>query len=350
MLKEAVAHFSADALETIDGSDAWPNEALPAPASVGQGIYTVAGGFFASPAKATGHVSLLNATQSPPQVEKISTDKESYFYHHVAWADLDGSGRLLPLSARAKVPTVGTASGELVYFQPTGPGAWAEHVLTTGPDVFFAAAVLDARSGLVVVAAEFFTSKALVVYTCSAGNWVQCTNGTGVQRYIVDDQEEAGFFAITYVDVNNDGRRDLLATTNTNTGKGGVFVYDLTGDFRTGPSGWTKHELSTGYKPTLPFLPGRGAPGSVQAFNGNLGNGSNCKPWLLLSGDDAGFISILRPASESPTDWRVVEQRVYNGTGTVGTPAVGPFAAAGPSLAVVVPDYAGNRVSLLQIQ
>eukprot|EP00730_Choanoeca_flexa_P014888 TRINITY_DN6673_c0_g1_i1.p1 TRINITY_DN6673_c0_g1~~TRINITY_DN6673_c0_g1_i1.p1 ORF type:complete len:411 (+),score=88.89 TRINITY_DN6673_c0_g1_i1:116-1348(+) len=345
ILPDFRSSFSAASLKTIDTSVAWPNEAKACPFN--SSLATIAGGFFANPSKATGRVSLL-AVDSDTGLKgaevQVTQDKKEYFYHHAEWVSV--GARLQGLvSARVTVPTVGAAQGELVLLTPSNDdylhATWTESVLISGPDVFFTVADITNNGSVTVIAAQFFTAKALVLY--DFGNSI--VNATGGTAYTIDDSEDAGFFDVQFVDVNGDGNRDVLATTNTASGKGGVFVYQLTGDYRRGPSAWSKHELATGYKPFLPFLPGRGAPGSVSTF---FPNGANItKPWILLSGDDAGTASLLVPSSEDASSWTYQQTFLYNSTGTVGSPVA---VNGGDGLIdVVVPDYHQGKMLWLNV-
>ena len=348
LLSNYASNFNAASLTTIDTTVVWPNEALAAPFNTS--IVSLAGGFFANPAKATGRVSLraVNAATGTVGREiQVSQDKTGYFYHHIEWTPV--STRLNALvSARVKVPTVGQAQGELVLMVPSGndymTSTWTETVVATGPDVFFTLADLEGKGNIVVIASQYFTAKALMLYDCQ-GSLLNCSDAN-VKSYVIDDAAEAGFFSVTYVDVNDDGKLDVLATTNTNTGKGGVYVYELAGDYRQGASAWTKHELATGYTPTLPFLPGRGAPGAISTFSPPSSAEAGAKPWLLVSGDDAGTVSVLVPSSSSASDWGYQQSFIYNSTGTVGSP-VAVVTDAGVD--VIVPDYVQNKLVWLSL-
>ena len=98
----------------------------------------MAGGFFAAPSKATGEVALVNyGAGGKVSRQVISTPKKEFFYHHVAWLDVDGDATLDIVAARAKFPTVGKAEGELVWLFQSAAGQWQEQVLASGPDVYF---------------------------------------------------------------------------------------------------------------------------------------------------------------------------------------------------------------------
>lgn len=142
VLPQPAAAFNAQSLLSLDASTAWPNEIAPVPKGANvsaQGItFTVAGGFFAAPSKATGEVALVNyGAGGKVSRQVISTPKKEFFYHHVAWLDVDGDATLDIVAARAKFPTVGKAEGELVWLFQSAAGQWQEQVLASGPDVYF---------------------------------------------------------------------------------------------------------------------------------------------------------------------------------------------------------------------
>eukprot|EP00300_Choanocystis_sp_HF-7_P004257 c13268_g1_i1.p5 GENE.c13268_g1_i1~~c13268_g1_i1.p5 ORF type:complete len:113 (-),score=27.38 c13268_g1_i1:83-421(-) len=107
------------------------------------------------------------------------------------------------------------------------------------------------------------------------------------------------------------------------------------------------HLLATGYTP-LPTrfpTPGRGAPGKAEAIWPRVKDSNTTKPSILVSGDDAGTVSVLWPASEDSSDWQYVEERWLNSTGTVGGVEVGDIDSDG-FLDVFVPEYGAGFLHL----
>ena len=106
---------------------------------------------------------------------------------------------------------------------------------------------------------------------------------------------------VSWVDLNGDGRKELLATTNEANGHGGVYAYEQPStDWKNG--NWTKHTLAKGYKPTLPFLPGRGSPGTATAFfvrESDRALKKGTRPAVVVSADDGGFVDLLLPVPGS---------------------------------------------------
>lgn len=339
-------------VHTLSMDVSWPNQAsmLPTRVAAGLGIgagVLSAGGFFPNPAKATGHVKLHNVSgcthagcPDEPAIQ-LSTDKTAYFYHHAEF--LLGDGPPAVLAARAYFPTLPWkhAAGELVLLEPSGGGSWTETVLipTPGPDVAFMQLDLDGDGRVQIVAAQFFSGKQLSLWWCTAASWHGCKGGANVSSRIIDADEHAGYFNVEWVDLDGDGRKEILTTTNENNEKGSVLAFAPPADWRTGT--WTKHRLATGWTCTRPYLPGRGAPGTAVSFHMHP---SDTKPSILVSGDDAGVYDVLQPSSNAAGNWTYAQHRLVTSTGTVGTPAVADIDGDG-RVEAFLPLFAEGKVA-----
>jgi hypothetical protein len=334
---------------SLDAAAEWPNQADPVPkgavtAKPANSFVLTAQGFFVSPQKSTGSVNLLDVTKFPTVVkQQVSTDKSANFYHQAVWHDVNGDGMMDIIAARTYKPLIfGTTQSNLVWMeQPANPSdPWVERQLTdnNGPGVAFALLDLDNNGQMQVVGAQFFAKQQLAIFVCAAGKWSQCENGTGVTTVIVDDSEHAPYFNVQWVDLNGDGKKDLLCTTNEANGKGSVIAYEQPSDWRI--VSWPKHTLATGYTPIQPYLPGRGSPGTARAFQ--LDYVSRTQPSILVSADDGGFVDLLLP---SDVAFSYQKFRVVNSTNTIGSLAIGDIDGDGyPEFAV--PLYAENKVAL----
>jgi len=340
----------------IEKSQKWTNYIGMAPESVGKNLVLTAGGFLIPIGGiSTGKVCLFDVTD-PKNVIKttVSTDKKGWFYHQATWHDMNGDGRLDIVAARATAPK--NPAGEMVWFEQPATGAlsnatheavWPVHVSANGPDVGFILEDLDGDGKVEMVATQFFSAHVLAVYSCPLVQWGMCQPGD-VVRTVIDDTN-GPFFTVQRIDLNGDGKKDLLVTNNQDDkgtdGKGSVFAYEQ-------PSSidglWTRHVLATGYVPIPSKLPSpgahsKGSPGSAKAFEVKAGAGD--KPRILVSGDDGGFVAVLTAASEDSSSWEYTQEFLCNSTGTIGTPDVGDV--DGDGLAdIFVPFYSENKVEM----
>merc|ERR1711871_492211 len=136
------------------------------------------------------------------------------------------------------------------------------------------------------------------------------------------------------------GQGEILATTNRNDGKGSVLAYNFKTDAE-GKRVWTKNVLATSFMPTKMYLPGRGAPGRATAFFPTVAAEIAKRPYILVSGDDAGYVDLLTPSITG--DFIYNRSRVVQSTGTVGTPAIHDLDKDG-NVELVIPLFAENKV------
>jgi len=76
-------------------------------------------GFFVNPNKNTGSVKLVDLKNYPKvEIEQVSTDKDSYFFHHTEWFASNGRDKKDLVAARAfkSVNPFKKPDGELVMF------------------------------------------------------------------------------------------------------------------------------------------------------------------------------------------------------------------------------------------
>jgi len=315
----------------------WPREPGQVPFEVfGHEALTQASGFLL-PGKDEGIAALVDMRdRTNPGYTDISTgaggNDEKWFYHRILWRDGDGDGDLDAFTCRARV-TSGVSTSQFLWFanpggeDPVNQPTWddvtiiSENVCDTM--TYQVDLEADGRIYDVTFTVGYFNDVLAVYWTEDEnGLW---NNPDAIQSRAIDVSgvplPDDHFFDVEVVDVNNDGRLDLLVTINS-VFNGTLLVYEIPDDFRTGE--YTKHVLASGFF-SRSGLNGGGAPGQAIAFRPQTS--MTGKPWILMSGDDEGTCYYYVPNSEDPSDW-TYEQVLFldNGEGNiVGKPSVADF-------------------------
>lgn len=335
-------------LSTLSTSITWPNEVVYFPSNITAGstpdALLVAGGFLVPP-KCVGNVTVLFATTGRTAVV-LSTPKGDplfggWFYHRPLLKDVNGDGLTDVLIPRALKPLVGTPQGELIALlqpaaaDPLSSVPWQEVSIANGsfaPDVFAQLATLrgDSDPDEQLVYTSFFTGGGLAMLVCpgcgpgtpsSARNtW----SNTGSLQQVLLDMTLGPSFDISVIDLNGDGKLDLLVTNHVaNASLSGVYAYESppAGTPLTHVSAWSKHTLASGFVTREPGLPGtQASPGAARAFFPCTAPGG--KPSVSLAGDGDQRFYVLDPLVPSdPTDWTYNLTEVWDCKGTVGQQA-----------------------------
>jgi hypothetical protein len=306
----------------------WPNHVASADTGLfGPGKLIVGSGFLI-PGYKTGSISIVD--QKTGLATRIVKPKSEYFYHRAAFHDVNKDGQMDIITARAKLGWFGDHDGELIWLEKPksdDTNYWTEHLIASGPDVNFV--VTSHQGALTIIATEFF-SKRLSMHWLINGNW---------EHKIIDDTIGAAF-DLSLVDLNRDGRMDLLATNHQGDATASVFAYEFPRDWRT--HDWQRHTLLTGIE-TVVKGQGAASPGSALTWEHSIG-----KPDIFVAGDGSGRVHWLSPKSTDSSDWDYSEQIVLDVGSTVGQMTLGAKDAEGhPHL--FVPAYDANRIHVFKL-
>ena len=290
---------------------------------------------------------VAQSTGLPPAPDSFCDDtgttNNPQFYHEVRFVDMDGDGLQDVVTVRSNFKVLGAGSfcffaGQLVYFK--NPGAaispatpWEEHLLYggpiglgTGPDVAIDIYDFEGDGVPEVVASHFFNRNgAIRIYGAPAGqNWnaVDAVNGPYVRQANIAGNPglatDLGLpFGIQIVDLNLDGKMDLLTTNHQRDNcfdvtqsvvPGRVVAYEQPASGNVFGGGWIRHALKDEIRPNPTFpvptmAPGRLAPGLAKAFTTVRGLQGKTKPWIVVGGDEASKVWLLTPKSPSKTNW-----------------------------------------------
>jgi hypothetical protein len=361
------------AVEQLTTAVTWPNEVTLIDNTTGLGISSgllVAGGFLVPP-KTVGAVTALtlSPTGAVTRTSKLSVDDGNvilggYFYHRALFHDMDGDGLLDVVAARATKPLFGGQNGQLVWLKhpsgvpdPLAPSAlpWAETVLTNGswsPDVLYSLTSLRDDADEQIFYTSFFTGGGLGMVQCvgcsTAGKGDGSTWAKSALTITVLDATIGPSFDVQVVDLNGDGRLDLLVTNHVDNAtdggnpQSGVFAYEapLAPAPLTNASAWTKHTLASGFA-VREWGPNQAAPGAFQWYFpcGSPQGPSGPKPYALIGGDGDQRAYVLSPSSPSdPSDWTYALTELWDCKGTVGASVVADVNGDG-CVEVFVPCY-----------
>ncbi|NNL36315.1 MAG: VCBS repeat-containing protein [Silicimonas sp.] len=336
-------------LTDLDGvpRQVWPNETSRVPDGVVPFEAIVSPQGFLSTPRA-GRISLINlsdpgrteyivdqSTLVPPRCKPGSEDNQPWFYHDARFIDMDDDGLRDLVTVRSSFLAGRGAfcppSGQLVWFRNPGDELdkdteWDEHILVDvaprpgGPEVNMNAHDFDGDGVPEIVASHFFKYDAITIYGAPEGKrWsdIDPVNGPFVrQKDIMRGQGDP--FAVEIVDLNRDGRVDVLTSNHqgdqcfkvTKTEiLGRALAIEQPADGELFESDWTVHVIKDDIRatPTFPAPergPGRLAPNRAFAFWPRRAMQGNAKPWIVLGGDEAAKVWMLQPESESPDDWR----------------------------------------------
>lgn len=337
---------------------------IKAKAGLDGSFVQVADGFL-FPGKRTGGIHLVKVSDGlSVDITKVTEDKDSWFYHHSEWADMNLDGILDLVAARSVSPFVfGSTDSELVWIKNNGDGTFGStQVITKGPGVAFRMIDIDGDGSLEVVATEFFKNQQLALYTCPEASWAECATKQTTLEFVISSGE-GPFFDLELVDLNGDGKTDILCTAqqytegsllNKKTIPGRALAFEQPAGWSAGSTeAWTRHVISDVYLPAPKQPQGSGAPGAPSSFIKDTGDGG--KPHVLMSSDDGGSVVILEPASQAPEDWKYNTYTVYTsqattsqGVSTMGTAIAADVDGDGRA-EIIIPSYAENKLLMYTI-
>ena len=323
--------FSKTEPVVVSDSFLWPNEVARAPADLGD--YLVVCDGFLVPLHSTGGVYLLETNCTGPlqmanRIE-LTTPKTSWFYHMTQWRDMNGDGKLDLITARATKPILGSAAGQLLWLEqpqanPLEKVPWEEHVLADGPDVIFTVADLNTADEVFeVFAAEFFSQKLSVLTISSTNATVMGSRDIDVELGPAD--------CVSVVDLNADGREDLLVSNHEGDAGGSVYGYEVPQDVLGGS--YVRHQIATDF-PVTEKGSNQAAPGFVYAFRPNANYTG--RPFILIAGDGSQRAYLLAPTGES---FAYNRTEILAVNGVVGTVGIGEGIGPNGWTEFFVPDY-----------
>jgi len=162
-------------------------------------------------------------------------------------------------------------------------------------------------------------------------------------------------FSVKIVDLNGDGIKDVLATNHQGDdctsataspipGKVYAMQAPASGDIFNDP--WITHTLKDNIRPNPSYplpasSPGRLAPGLAQPFWRSAFHEATERPWILVGGDEASKVWLLKPNSQNPNDWTYSSAVIFDINDTYGPNTTQSFTAPAPATGVSVSTIGG---------
>jgi hypothetical protein len=380
----------------------WPNDAVRAP----DGVFpfeavVVPQGFH--PAPFPGRLTAINLDDAQRTEYVIDQSTQNgwtptgpfdptnapRFYHRALFLDMDGDELLDIVSVRSGFrvgPGVYPPFSELVYFK--NPGAalsptteWQEVVLYggpaagfLGPDVHLEAHDFEGDGVPEIVATHFFSASNQTPPTAGkislygapvGGTWADVNALAFALPRVKDLSSDQGFpFDVQVVDLDLDGRADILATNHqpdnctpptSSAVPGRVYALSQPADGDIFGSDWTTHILLDDIRPnpsTQPISPpGRLAPGRAQAFHPKRAHEGKQKPWIVVGGDEASKVWVLRPrhpGRRGNFEYKasvIFDINEHYGPNTTQTPMLNPFGITISTIGGIAVRYDGEGPS-----
>ena len=322
----------------------WPNETLVMPADIVPFEAVISPQGFQS-ALPPGRLSIINlddpdrgeylihqSTWQPPRCAPGSEDNQPWFYHGVVFIDMDEDGLRDIVTARSSFKVAGgmcPPQGQLVWFRNPGDALqadvpWAESVIADvtpepgGAEVNINAADMDGDGSIEVIATHFFKHDGITIYGAPEGKkWsdIDPVNGPFVRRNdIMNGQGNP--FAVEIADLNLDGKLDVLTSNHQGDNcfavtqdeiPGRVIAIEQPGRGDIFKRKWRVHVVKDDIRPNPSYPepargPGRLAPNRAVAFWPAKVLEGQTRPWLLVGGDEASKVWILKPRYPLSTD------------------------------------------------
>lgn len=212
---------------------------------------------------------------------------------------------------------MGKKQGLLVYLEPKNradPFAepWVEHVIGNHCDVYFEIADINNDGQNEIVVPEFFGSALTLISTSNTKGLF--SNPSDI-RYTTIDNMSGPMFEVQVIDVNNDGKLDILATTHIEKKvdpSGAVIVYEIPED--VSEPGWDYRVIANDFFVQDGFK--EASPGGMVAFYPT--DEKKGKPVIAVSGDGSQKAYLMIPQSQDPNNWEYDMVLLHDCKGTVG--------------------------------
>lgn len=298
-LKEAVVAGDISTLQSykLDTPDfTWPNNIAVVPQDVfGERAIHVPDGFVV-PMHGNGGIYIVRMDETDlsktKETVKITAHKRGYFYHMGYWLDLNGDGRKDFLTARSNGKK---GEGELLWLEHPEDGlnsgdAWTEHVIGNLADVGFLLHEMEEYPDEVIIFVAHFFDEAVRMLRVST------VDGTLVQAKTIDDTEIMSAYSVTVVDLNGDGKQQLMVNNHQKKNKdAGIWAYEFPEDPMN--DDWSRVPLATDFHNAFSLTVPNMSPGFPYVMYPN-GQKEGEKAHIMVAGDGDHAAHAMYPSAD----------------------------------------------------
>jgi len=279
-----------------------------------------------------GQIALIPLRDDLPAIPIMMTPEEAqtkWNYWNIEWADMNQDGWPDIVASRSQGEEDSIQTSEIVWLENPGwnsiighQAPWTIHSVTNGPDVNFRIMKVPDKNGeskMVIIGLGYWTHKIYVIWTEDPEqDW---TNVESIRERVIGNH--AWYWDIVIADVNADGRDDVIVSTYAmRSWRSSIFVYEIPCDFKR--DNWNRHTIVDGgdNMSDEPFNSG----GKIKVFHPLVRDSSTYlkkkKPFILLAGDNDGYVKVLSPGSRSSNVWDYNARVIFHAIGPVGPVAL----------------------------
>jgi len=150
-----------------------------------------------------GHIAIIRRTQDYSEWKNVDVGS-GWSYDRSIWVDMNRDGLKDCLTARYR-----DGVGQLIYFQqPGGQEDWNQFIINEGEADGNFKTIRHYKRNYIIVAANQFSSLSVFWTTHPKKSWEDAKR---LRKNVVDNYGK--YYDIQHIDLNNDGRKDILTTT-----------------------------------------------------------------------------------------------------------------------------------------
>ena len=225
---------------------------------------------------------------------------------------MNGDGRLDYLTSRSNGKA---GDGELVWLEHPENGIdedkpWKLHHLTNGPSTWMRTNVLENYPNEIIVWTAEFWNERIALYRVST------VDGSFIDSRIIDDDNFGSAYSIQMVDLNGDGKKQILAHNWQRKEKDTrIYAYTVPDDIMTGE--FEKFTLAKDFKPVKNIVNSNRSPSFPYPVYPD-GYEPNKRAHILVAGSGDYKAHLLIPTGDDPSKFEYEKKTIVDANGIVG--------------------------------